>query len=240
MPVLEVMNHKNERVGEIRLDDGIFDGRVREHLIHEVVVMQLAARRSGSASAKTRSEVRGTTAKPWRQKGTGRARAGRRRSPLWRHGGVIFPPQPRSYEFRPPKKVRRAALISALNRKLADGNLKVLDTFVLPDAKSSEIVKLLDRLNAEGKVLCVTAELDAGLRRASWNVPKVKSLPALGLNVYDVEHANVLLCSQEGIEAVQQRLRGASGKGAAVSAPGDEDSGAGNGGEAAAAPEDGS
>ena len=166
MPVLEVMNHKNERVGEIRLDDGIFDGRVREHLIHEVVVMQLAARRSGSASAKTRSEVKGTTAKPWRQKGTGRARAGRRRSPLWRHGGVIFPPQPRSYEFRPPKKVRRAALISALNRKLADGNLKVLDTFVLPDGKSSEIVKLLDRLNAEGKVLCVTAELDAGLRRA--------------------------------------------------------------------------
>jgi len=236
VPVLAVMNHQNERVGEIHLDDGIFDGRVREHLIHEVVVMQLAARRAGSASAKTRSEVSGSTAKPWRQKGTGRARAGRRRSPLWRHGGVIFPPKPRSYEFRPPKKVRRAALISALNRKIAAGDLKVLDTFELPETRSSEVVKLLSRVDAGGKVLCVTAELDAGLRRASWNVPKVKSLPAPGLNVYDVEHANILLCSREGIEAVQQRLRGASGKDAAAMSAGDEAPGA----EAAPAGEDGS
>ena len=233
MPVLDVVNHQNERVGEVALDEEIFDGRVREHLIHEVVVMQLAGRRAGTASAKSRSEVKGSTAKPWRQKGTGRARAGRRRSPLWRHGGVIFPPKPRSYASRPPKKVRRGALISALNRKIADGNIKVLDSLALPEAKSREVVKLLDRLGIEGKVLCVTAAPDPDLRRASWNVPGTKSLPALGVNVFDLENADVILCSREGIEAVQDRLRrtsekavaGASPQGGGPEGPGSEDDG---------------
>jgi large subunit ribosomal protein L4 len=204
---LDVVNQKNERVGEIALDDEIFDGRVREHLIHEVVVMQLARRRSGSAAAKTRSEVKGSSTKPWRQKGTGRARAGTKRSPLWRHGGVVFPPKPRSYGYSPPKKVRRAALISALNRKIVEGKIKVVDSFGLADNKCREVVKLLDRLGVEGKVLCVTAALDSGLRQASWNVPGTKSMPAIGVNVYDLEDADVVLCSREGIEAVQARFR---------------------------------
>ena len=233
MPVLDVVNHQNERVGEVALDEEIFDGRVREHLIHEVVVMQLADRRAGTASAKSRSEVKGSTAKPWRQKGTGRARAGRRRSPLWRHGGVIFPPKPRSYAYRPPKKVRRGALVSALNRKIADGNIKVLDSLALPEAKSREVVKLLDRLGIKGKVLCVTAAPDPDLRRASWNVPRTKSLPALGLNVFDLENADIILCSREGIEAVQDRLRrtsekavaGASSQGGGPEGPESEDDG---------------
>ncbi|MFQ5912981.1 MAG: 50S ribosomal protein L4 [Nitrospinota bacterium] len=214
MPVLEVVNQENERVGEVTLDEGIFDGRVREQLIHEVVVMQLAGRRAGTASAKSRSEVRGSGTKPWRQKGTGRARAGHRRSPLWRHGGVIFPPKPRSYASSPPKKVRRGALISALNRKIADGKIKVLDSFALPEAKSREMVKLIGRLGIQGKVMCVTAAPDSDLRRASWNLPGTKSLPALGVNVYDVEDADVLLCSREGIEAIQERLRRTAGKAA--------------------------
>jgi large subunit ribosomal protein L4 len=226
MPVLDVVNEKNERVGEVSLDDEIFDGQVREHLIHEVVVMQLASRRSGNASAKTRSEVKGSGAKPWRQKGTGRARAGRRRSPLWRHGGVISPPKPRSYDYRPPKKVRRGALISALNRKIGDGKLKVLESFAFPEGKSREMANLLKQLDLQGKVLCVTAAPDPDLRRASWNLPGTKSLPALGVNVYDIEHANVLLCSREGVEAVQERLRRVPGsKGIAPEGNGQDDPG---------------
>ncbi|MBI2880984.1 MAG: 50S ribosomal protein L4 [Candidatus Tectomicrobia bacterium] len=215
MPVLEMVNDRNESVGQVALDDAIFDGRVREHLIHEVVVSQLASRRAGTASAKSRSYVQGSGTKPWRQKGTGRARAGHKRSPLWRHGGVIFPPIPRSYAYRPPKKVRRGALISALNRKIAEGNVKVLDAFRFPEAKSREVVGLFGRLGLQGKILCVTAAPDPDLRRASWNVPGAKNLPALGLNVLDVENADVLLCSREGIEAVQDRLRRACGGAAA-------------------------
>lgn len=207
MPVLEVVNQRNERVGEIALDDEIFDGRVREHLIHEVVVMQLARRRAGTAAAKTRSEVKGSSTKPWRQKGTGRARAGTKRSPVWRHGGVVFPPKPRSYAYLPPKKVRRGALISALNRKIVEGKIKVVDSLGLPDPKSREVVKLLGRLGIDGKVLCVTAVPDSALRRASWNLPGTKSMPAIGVNVYDVEDADVLLCSRDAIEAVQDRFQ---------------------------------
>ncbi len=206
MPVLEVVNQKNEPVGEVTLDDAIFDGQVREHLIHEVVVMQLAARRSGTSSAKTRSEVKGSRAKPWRQKGTGRARAGRKQSPLWRHGGVIFPPKPRDYRFGPPKKIRQAALVSALNRKISGGHIKVVESFQLPQPKTVELQKLLGNLELGGHVLCVTAGPDPELRQASWNLQKTKSLPAIGVNVYDVERANVLLASREGIEAVQQRF----------------------------------
>lgn len=207
MPVLEVVNQQNELVSEVAMDDAIFDGRIREHLIHEVVVMQLATRRAGSSSAKTRSEVRGSRSKPWRQKGTGRARVGRRRSPLWRHGGVIFPPKPRNYGFRPPKKVRQAALVSALNRKILEGNIKVVSSLQLPRSKTSEMRKLLSNLELEGHVLCVTAGPDPELRRASWNLQQTKCLPAIGVNVYDVERADVLLLSQDGIEAVQRRFR---------------------------------
>ncbi len=210
MPVLDVVNDKNERVGEVTLDDEIFDGRVREHLIHEVVVMQLARRRAGTAAAKTRSEVKGSSTKPWRQKGTGRARAGTKRSPVWRHGGVVFPPKPRSYGYLPPKKVRRAALISALNRKIVEGRIKVVDSFGLAENKCRAVVKLFDRLGVEGKVLCVTAALDSALRQASWNLPGTKSMPAMGVNVYDLENADVLLCSRDGIEAVQARFRPAA------------------------------
>jgi large subunit ribosomal protein L4 len=211
LPVLEVVNQQNELVGEVALDDAIFDGRVREHLIHEVVVMQLATRRAGSSSAKTRSEVKGSRSKPWRQKGTGRARAGRRQSPLWRHGGVIFPPKPRNYGFRPPKKVRQAALVSALNRKILEGNVKVVSSLQLPQPETSEMRRLLGNLELEGQVLCVTAGPDPELRRASWNLQQTKSLPAIGVNVYDVERANVLLISRDGVEAVQQRFRPPSG-----------------------------
>jgi large subunit ribosomal protein L4 len=207
MPVLPVVDQQNQPAGEIALDEDLFNGVVKAHLIHEVVVMQLANRRAGTASAKTRSEVSGSGAKPWRQKGTGRARAGDRRSPLWRHGAVIFPPKPRDYSYRPPRKVRRAALLSALNLRLQDGQVKVIDHFDFPQGKCREVTDLLDRLGLKGKVLFVTGGPNERLRRASQNLPGLKSLPAIGLNVLDVMDCGVLLCSRDGLSAVQERLR---------------------------------
>ena len=207
MPVLSVVDQENQSVGEIALKENLFDGEVKEYLIHEVVVMQLANRRAGTASAKGRSQVSGSGAKPWRQKGTGRARAGDRKSPLWRHGGVIFPPKPRDYSYRPPTKVRRAALLSALNLKFREGQIKVIDHLDLPEAKCREVSGLLKRLGVKGKVLFVTGKTDERLRRATRNFPGIKSLPAVGLNVLDVMDHAVLLCSREGLEAVQERFQ---------------------------------
>ena len=205
---LDVYKMNGKKTGEqAELPKKIFEAPINTDLMHQAYVRQMANGRAGTHSTKVRSEVRGGGRKPWRQKGTGRARAGTKRSPLWRHGGVVFPPKPRSYGYSPPKKVRRAALISALNRKIVEGKIKVVDSFGLADNKCREVVKLFDRLGVAGKVLCVTAALDSGLRQASWNVPGTKSMPAMGLNVYDLEDADVLLCSRDGIEAVQARFR---------------------------------
>ena len=158
MPILPVYNMDGKQVGEMNLADTVFATNINQHLLHQAVVMQLASRRLGTAKAKTRGEVRGGGTKPWRQKGTGRARHGSRRSPLWVGGGVVFPPQPRAYGFRMPKKAWRQALRSALAAKVKDEKLIVLEELKFEAPKTKAALKVLNNLNvANAKTLVVLA-----------------------------------------------------------------------------------
>jgi len=203
---VDVRSLDNEVVGTAELDDRIFATEVREHLLHEVVVMQLACRRSGSASTKRRHEVSGSDVKPWRQKGTGRARAGTRTSPLWRGGGIIFGPKPRSFAYRVPKKVRRGALCSALSLKLRQGQLVLVDKLEVAEPKTREVAGFLRRLGLSGKVLLLVEEASEVLGRAARNIPQVKLLPVRGLNVYDLLAYDTVVSTPQALERVQERL----------------------------------
>lgn len=205
MPVVDVYDVNRTKVGEATLRDDIFSVPVQGHILHEVVTMQLANRRAGTASTKTRAEVRGGGRKPWRQKGTGRARVGSIRSPLWRGGGVIFGPKPRSYAYKVPKKVRRLALKMALSSKLAKGQLLVLDKYPFTAPKTKEFVKVLDNLDIR-KVLFVTAGEEEVLTLSSRNVPYVQVMPTEGLNVYDILRYDYLVVLQPAISRIEERL----------------------------------
>lgn len=204
MPTVDVFNIKGERVGEIELNPVIFDAEIKEHLLFDVTQMLLANCRRGTSSTKGRGEVRGGGKKPWRQKGTGRARHGSIRSPIWRGGGVVFGPKPRSYRYQLPKKVRRAALYSALTSKLKQEQLTVLDALSLPEPKTREIVRLMDNLQAQGKVLLVTAEPDVNVYRSSRNIPGVKSVLARQINVLDIMSYDRLILTKDAVAAVEE------------------------------------
>ena len=193
MPKVAVCNSKNEQVGEIELNDEVFNVPIKSHLVHEVVKMQLAKRRSGTASTKGRSEVQASGRKPWRQKGTGRARAGTRSSPIWRGGGIIFGPKPRDYTPKVNKKIRRQALKIVLTNKYKENQMVVLDGFDQEEIKTKAIVNLL-RVFGMDSVLLVTPERNALLEKSARNVPHTKVLCSEGINVYDVlKHRNLLL-----------------------------------------------
>ena len=185
MPKTNVLNMAGAVVGEIELSDEIFGIEPNTDVMHEVVRAQLANRRQGTQSALTRSEVRGGGIKPWRQKGTGRARQGSTRAPQWTHGGVVFAPKPRSYAMSVNKKARRLAIKSALSAKLAAGEMIVLDTLSLDEAKTKKMVALLKALSAE-KALIVTPAKDETVVRAANNIPGVATTMADNLNVYDI------------------------------------------------------
>lgn len=207
MASVDVINQKGEKVDSIELDDAIFAADIHEGLVQQVVVWQLAKRRGGTASTKTRAQVRGGGKKPWRQKGTGRARAGSNRSPVWKGGGTIFGPHPRDYSFSLPKKVRKAALKSVLTSKLNENRLTVLDKMELESPKTKlfqETVKTLG-LDAE-KTLFVTPEKDETLLRSSRNLPKVMVLPTEGLNVYDLLRFDRLVLLQDAVPRIHERL----------------------------------
>lgn len=204
MPKVAVYNMQGQVVGELELSDQVFGGPVNEAVLHSAVVMQLASRRQGTASTKTRAEVRGGGRKPWRQKGTGRARVGSIRSPLWRTGGVTFGPKPRKYGYNLPKKVRRLALRSALSAKVAEGNLVVVDDLSLPEIKTKEMVKVLYALNAAPKALVVTA--DEKVHKSARNIPGVLPMEARGLNVYDLLNHDKLVISKEAVLQVEEVL----------------------------------
>lgn len=206
MPKVAVYNMQGEVVGEMELNEQIFGGPVNEAVLHSAVVMQLASRRQGTASTKTRAEVRGGGRKPWRQKGTGRARVGSIRSPLWRKGGIIFGPKPRNYGYNLPKKVRRLALRSALAAKVQEGNLVVVDELTLPEIKTKEMVKVLKALKAEPKALVVTASDDEKVRKSARNIPGVLPLEAKGLNVYDILNHDKLVITKEAVARVEEVL----------------------------------
>jgi len=205
MAVFDIYDQEKNRISEIDLDDKIFGAKVDKNLFHEVVKMQLANRRGGNACTKTRSEVSGGGRKPWRQKGTGRARAGSTRSPLWVGGGVVFGPKPRDYSYSLPKKVSRAALKSALSLKVKEGKLLIVDNLNLEEIKTKTFVSLLKRLAVEDALIVDSDNVN--LERSARNLHTVKVLRPEGLNVYDILKYEYLLLTKQGAEKIQERLR---------------------------------
>ena len=202
MAVVDVLNNKAEKVDQVELRDDIFNIEVKPDILHQVVTMQLAGKRSGTASVKNRSDVRGSTRKLYRQKGTGRARRGNAKSPLLRGGGVVFGPHPKKWAHKVPKKVKALALKMALSSKLSEEELLVLDGFGLEEIKTGSFKKVLDTLEVKN-ALIVTDLVDRKLDLSSRNVPGVKLLKVAGLNVYDIlkyKHLLLLISSIEGIE----------------------------------------
>jgi large subunit ribosomal protein L4 len=195
MTTLAVYNIGNQKVNDIELDDQIFKVKTHPAVFHNVVRMNLASQRKGSAATKNRALVRGGGAKPWRQKGTGRARAGSRRSPLWRGGGTIFGPMPKDYAFSMPKKERRIALRAALSLKLQEEKLILLDEFPLNGFKTKQVLEVLKRFKVEN-ALIVTNEKNIFLERSTRNISNIDVLRADELNVYDIlNHEHLILLS---------------------------------------------
>ena len=188
-----------------QLNEAIFGAKRRAHLLHQAVVMQLANRRAGSASTKSKGFVRGGGKKPWRQKGTGRARSGSIRSPIWVGGGTTFGPVPRDYSYRLPRTARREALLSALSLKNRDGKIIVVDKFELEEAKTRIMVKALAELKVESAVI-VISQPDVKIERSARNLSKVKVLRVDGINVYDLLRHDYLIFTQEALQRLEERL----------------------------------
>ncbi|MGH0036921.1 MAG: 50S ribosomal protein L4 [Myxococcota bacterium] len=207
MATLDVVTVDNKKAGQVDLDASVFEAEVKPHLHHAEVRRQLASRRGGTHSTKNRSAVSGGGAKPWRQKGTGRARQGSSRSPQWAGGGVVFGPVPRGYEHAVPKKVRAAALRSALSAHHAEGNLVVLEGLELDGYKTRRVAEILETLGLGGeKVLIVIGEADAVVERSARNLPRVSVIRAEGLNVYDVLRHSKVVLTKAAVDRVQERL----------------------------------
>ncbi|WP_456434231.1 50S ribosomal protein L4 [Thermosulfuriphilus sp.] len=205
MAVLDVYNVKKEKIGQIEVSDDIFARPVKEGVIHQVVVWQLAKRRAGTACTKTRGEVSGGGRKPWRQKGTGRARHGSIRSPIWVGGGVVHGPRPRDWSFSLPKGVRRAALKMALSAKLGGDKILVIDDFGLTEIKTKKFAEILRNLGVEN-ALVVTPQPDENLEKSARNLPTVKVLRIEGLNVYDIIRYDYLILHRDSIPKIEERL----------------------------------
>jgi large subunit ribosomal protein L4 len=200
------MDLDNTAVGSIELADAVFGAEVNEALLYEAVRQHTAARRSGTASTKTRHEVSGSGKKLWKQKGTGRARMGSIRSPLWRHGGTVHGPQPRSYEYKLPRKMVLGALRSALSAKLRDGELRVVRAFELADHKTKNMLGILGKLQAKKTVLLVDAGENVNLHRASRNLDGVKLVPTRDVNVYDLLRYEEVLLSESAAKKLSEAL----------------------------------
>lgn len=206
MPKVAVYDMQGHAVGELELNDKIFSAPVNESLMHQAVVMYLANQRRGTAATKTRAAVRGGGRKPWRQKGTGRARHGSIRSPIWVGGGVAFGPQPRNYRLSMPKKARRQALRSALSSKVASGELIVLDDLQFNEPKTRNMMGVLRNLEVEGKALVVTGDGARNVYLSARNIPGVTTSRAIDLNVYGVLNNNRLIMTKEAVKAIEEVL----------------------------------
>jgi len=204
MPIIDVVNLDSTKVGSVDLPDEVFGCEVRPDLIHEAVIMQRACERQGTASTLRRGEVSGSGKKPWKQKHTGRARAGSLRSPVWRHGGTVFGPKPRSYSYAFPRKKYRAALQSALSGKVNSGQFVVLSELSLDEPKTNTLARSLDRLCAGNYVLLVVGKDQQQLMPAAQNIVAIKAVTVDQLNVYDVVRANLVLISQAELGNVKE------------------------------------
>jgi large subunit ribosomal protein L4 len=203
---LDVVNHRNEKVGAVDLRDEVFGGRVNADLIWESVVHENASVRRGTHATKNRAIVSGSGKKPWKQKGTGRARVGSSRTPLWRHGGTVFGPQPRSYDFKLPKKVERGALRAALAQKVKDGQLVVVDALAAEAIKTKAAVELLAALGATGKALLIDLAVDEKLSRSVRNVPGVFFVASARVTARDIMLAGRVVATKGALEKLQEVL----------------------------------
>lgn len=203
MANVAVVNMNGENVGSIELNDAIFGIEANEHVMHLAVVQYLANQRQGTQSAKTRAEVRGGGRKPWRQKGTGRARQGSTRSPQWTGGGVVFAPKPRDYSFKLNKKVKRLALQSALSTKVAENKIIVLDELTLNEIKTKEMVKVLNNIKCE-KALIVMEGSNTNVMLSARNIPNVKTASVNTINVYDLLKYNTLVVTKDAVAKIEE------------------------------------
>jgi len=206
MATVDVYNMKREKVGSLDLADEVFGAEIKEHLFWEVVKAQLASRRQGTASAKERSAVSGSSKKLYKQKGTGRARHGSIRAPIYVGGGQAHPPRPRDWSYRPPQKVRVGALRSALSKFVKEGRLVVVDRFDLPEIKTKGLLSALDVLKAEKKTLVVDHRTNENLVLSIRNAKDHQFLPPEGVNVYDLLRHDTLVLSKDAAKALEQRL----------------------------------
>ncbi len=206
MAEIEVKNLANEVIGKLELSDEVFKAEFNQPLIWEAVKHYNDSLRSGTASTKVRGDVSGSGKKLWRQKGTGRARVGSIRSPLWRHGGTVHGPQPRSYTYRFPRKKLHSALRSALSAKFNENSLAVIDALAIESNKTKDFQKVLMGLGAAGKVLVVDSSGNKNLSLSSRNLPKVKLVAGAGVTIYDVVNSNILLFSKDSILQLQEAL----------------------------------
>jgi large subunit ribosomal protein L4 len=205
MPVTDLYNIKNEKIGEVELNESLFGIQVDSHLLHSVVRMQLAGRRAGNACTKTRVEVQGSSAKPYKQKGTGRARSGSKRSPLWRGGGVSHGPKPKDYSFKLSKKTRRLGLRMALSARVAEKNFKVVDNFLMDEVKTKNFVSIMRNLDIQNALIVVPEHVES-LEKSARNVHGFKVMPTVGLNVYDVLQHKYIILLQNSIVKLEKRL----------------------------------
>lgn len=203
MANVSLYNMEGKEVGTIELSDAIFSVEPNENLLHLAVVQQLANNRQGTQKAKTRSEVSGSTRKPWRQKGTGHARQGSTRAPQWTHGGIAFAPVPRDYSFKMNRKEKRAALKSALSDRLAQGKIIVLDELKFDAPKTKDFVKVLDNLKVAGKAM-VVLDADANVIKSANNVPTVKTSYTNTINVYDIMNAQTVILTQDAVKKIEE------------------------------------
>jgi large subunit ribosomal protein L4 len=205
-PKVTVLSAAGGAAREIQLSPSVFAGRVNDHLIYEAVKQHRAGARRGTHMTKNRALVSGSGRKPWRQKGTGRARVGEIRNPLWRHGGTVFGPQPRDYSYSMPRKARAAALRSALAQRLQDGGLKVVEGLAVTAPKTRLLRSLLDKLGVQGKSVIVDHEPADALVLSGRNLPDVRVVAATHLTAYDALDCAHLLLTQEALERIEQRL----------------------------------
>ena len=201
---IDVVNAENKKVGSVNLSDEVFGGRVNDGLIWESVVHANASERRGTHKTKNRANVAGSGRKPWKQKGTGRARVGSVRNPLWRHGGTVFGPQPRSYDFRLPRKVKRGAIVAALARRIQDGALVVVDELSAAETKTKGAVELLKRLGADGKALLIDVQPNEKLGIAVRNLPGVQFLASARVGARDVMSAQRVIVTKTAVEKLQE------------------------------------
>ncbi|PLR65783.1 50S ribosomal protein L4 [Bacillus sp. UMB0893] len=206
MPKVALLNQGGSNVGEIELNDSVFGIEPNQHVLFEAVIMQRASLRQGNHKVKNRSEVRGGGRKPWKQKGTGRARQGSIRSPQWRGGGIVFGPTPRSYSYKLPKKVRRLAIKSALSSKVQENNVLVLEDLLMNAPKTKEMTSILAGLSVEKKALIVTADVNETVTLSARNIPGITVLTANSINVLDVLNHEKLVITKAAVEKVEEVL----------------------------------